>query len=254
LSDDPIAAVFEEFMNGKTGWKGTATQLLVELEAIVRKPEREAELALALAKNETRSSSRPFGSLQTDAEKAKDREDARRVAEATADHKAARERVHVILGVRWPKAANALSARLRRLGPQLRAAGIEITWPTSHRDGKVLTITRTRKDVERNRERSSSSSYRPQPVGESNLNHSDVKDLDHKRRSEKTVPERNGGSSSDRGEDRPRDRPSPFDPDYLPDEPDFSRGFADQLKPRSAFSSDKQHSPGLRKKDEGYAI
>jgi hypothetical protein len=119
LSDDPIAAVFEEFMNGKTGWKGTATQLLVELEAIVRNPEREAERALALAKNETRSSSRAFGNLQIDSEKENDREAARRVAEATADLKEARERGHVILGVRWSKAANALSARLRRLGPQL---------------------------------------------------------------------------------------------------------------------------------------
>jgi hypothetical protein len=252
LSDDPIAAVFGEFMNGKTGWKGTATQLLAHLEAIVRSPEREAELALA--KNETRSSSKPFSSLQTDAEKEKDKEAARRVAEAMADLKAVRERVHGILGVRWPKAANALSARLRRLGPQLRAAGIEITWPTSHRDGKVLTITRTPKDVERNRERSSSSSHRPQPVGTRNFNNSDVTDLDHNWKSEKAVPERNGGSSSDRGEDRPRDRPPPLDPDYLPNEPDFSSGFADQLKPRSAFSSDKQHSPGLRKKDEGYAI
>lgn len=140
LSGDPIAAVFEEFMEGKLEWEGTATKLLAELEAIVRKPERLAEMALALAKNEARRGSKIPDGLRTDAEKAEDEAAVRRVATSTTALKEAREHVRDTLGGRWPKAANALSGRLRKIGPQLRGAGIEISWPTGHRDGKVLKI------------------------------------------------------------------------------------------------------------------
>jgi hypothetical protein len=135
LSDDPVAEAFEEFMEDKGEWTGTTAVLLRELETIVRRPERDAELALALAKNEARSSSKVPGALRTDTEKAKEREAARRVAEATADLKEARARVYIILGAKWPKAANALSRRLKELGPQLRGVGISIIWPTRHGDG-----------------------------------------------------------------------------------------------------------------------
>ena len=69
LSDDPVAEAFEEFMEDKGGWTGTTAVLLRELETIVRRPEREADLALALAKNEARSSSKVPGALRTDTEK-----------------------------------------------------------------------------------------------------------------------------------------------------------------------------------------
>ncbi len=200
LSGDPIAAVFEEFMEGKLEWEGTATKLLAELEAIVRKPERLAEMALALAKNEARRGSKIPDGLRTDAEKAEDEAAVRRVATSTTALKEAREHVRDTLGGRWPKAANALSGRLRKIGPQLRGAGIEISWPTGHRDGKVLKIKKALTEGSSDSGGSSSSSYRPP--------NDDINDLDRSLHEE--------ASSSDRS----RDRPPSSDPDYLPDEPD----------------------------------
>ena len=45
-------------MSDKVEWRGTATKLLAELETIIRRPERDAELALAMAKNEAKSGSK----------------------------------------------------------------------------------------------------------------------------------------------------------------------------------------------------
>jgi len=129
LADDPIAAVFEEFMENRKEWKGTTTQLLSELEAVVRRPERDASMAHAQAQAPMRRA----GKLATSDE----------IAAATAAAtvlKEAREHVREALGVKWPKAPNALSSRLRKIGPQLRAEGILITWPSSHRDAKVLQV------------------------------------------------------------------------------------------------------------------
>jgi hypothetical protein len=123
LSNDPVVEVFQEFMADKKEWKGTATVLLRELENVVRGPAREAELAFARAKNEARNSSGIPGKFRTDAEKAADGEASRRMAEAFADLKEARERVHTTLGVRWPKAANSLSRRLRDVGRNSRMRG-----------------------------------------------------------------------------------------------------------------------------------
>jgi hypothetical protein len=166
LSSDAVAETFEKFMAEKKEWKGIVSKLLSELETIVRRPEREAELALALAKNEARSGSKVPGAFRTDSEKAKEKEGARRVAAASADLKEARERVHDILNGKWPKAANALSRRLKELGPQLRSVGIHISWPNSHKDAKVLTVTNIYFDLgkQERRETSSSSSYRPSPT------------------------------------------------------------------------------------------
>src|SRR6516225_6203825 len=142
-------------MADKKEWKGTATKLLSELETIVRRPERDAEVALALAKSAARSSgSKIYEGLRTDAEKAKEQEAARRVAEAMADFR---------------KARNALSRRLKNVGPQLRGAGIHILWPTRHGDGKVLTVTSVTIDLNKNKENrktSSQSSDRPPPPGD----------------------------------------------------------------------------------------
>ena len=112
---------------GKKEWKGTVTDLLKELEIIIRAPERAAVMAFAMAKNAV-----------------KDRDDTvgvRKMTEAASDLSEAREHVHTILDAKWPKAANALSSRLKLVGPQLKDAGMWIKWPTSHRDGKVLEIT-----------------------------------------------------------------------------------------------------------------
>ena len=97
-------------------WTGTATQLLVELVAYVRRPVREAEAAYAKA---------------TEAGKYADRAE---VEKAAADLREAREKARDTLGEGWPKAANALSGKLKRASPALRKAGIVIEWPTRHDD------------------------------------------------------------------------------------------------------------------------
>jgi hypothetical protein len=255
LSNDPVAETFEEFMADKKEWKGIATELLSKLEAIVRKPEREAERALALAKSEAKNSgSKVYDRLRTDAEKEKDMDAARRVAEATADLKEARERVHTVLSGKWPKAANALSGRLKELGPQLRGSGIHILWPTGHRDGKVLTVTNTSFDLRKEnstRETSSPSSHRTRPPGDGGDKKHDINDLSNQ--SDEVPWDQEGGPSPD----RPKDRPAPFDPDFLPAEPgqpDLSRGAQGSTKPNATFAQDKAHSSGLRDKDEGFEI
>jgi hypothetical protein len=48
--------------------------------------------------------------------------------------------VRDILGEGWPKAANALSGKLKRASPALRKAGIVIEWPTRHDGPKTIKI------------------------------------------------------------------------------------------------------------------
>jgi hypothetical protein len=256
LSNDPVAETFEEFMADKKEWKGTATELLSELEAIVRKPEREAELALALAKSEARSG-KIADRFPTDSErakeKAKEKEAARRVAEAMADLKEARERVHTILSNKWPKAGNALSKRLKELGPQLRGAGFHIVWPTSHGDGRVLTVTNITFDQGKEnstRETSSSSSHRPPPPGDGVDKNQDINDLSQSYE----VP---WDQEEEPSPDRPEDGPDSFDPDSMPAkpfQPDLSGGSPRSTKSNGASAQDRPHSSGLRDEDEGYAI
>ena len=93
----------------------------------LRQPERTADLAFAMAKSEVGDSKRPA--------------DIRKLAEASSDLKEARGHVHDILDAKWPKAANALSGRLKLVGPQLKDAEIWVKWPTHKGDGKVLEIT-----------------------------------------------------------------------------------------------------------------
>jgi hypothetical protein len=150
LADDPIAVIFEEFKENRKEWKGTSTQLLGELEAVVRRPERDASMAHAQAQAPLRRA----GKLATEGEIAA-------AAAAATVLKEAREHVRETLGVKWPKAPNVLSSRLRQIGPQLRGEGIEITWPTRHGDGRVLTITKTLKGQSKDQKQSSPSSHRP---------------------------------------------------------------------------------------------
>ena len=101
-------------------WEGTATRLLADLVAFVRRPVREAEAAHAQA--------------------VKAKEDAERERTAAALREA-RETAHDILGDGWPKAPNALTGKLKRASPALRNAGIRIDWPTRHGDEKIIRIT-----------------------------------------------------------------------------------------------------------------
>jgi hypothetical protein len=254
LSDDPVAEAFEEFMEDKGEWTGTTTVLLRELETIVRRPEREAELALALAKNEARSSSKVPGALRTDSEKAKEKEAARRVAEATADLKEARARVYIILGAKWPKAANALSRRLKELGPQLRGVGICIIWPTRHGDGKVLKVANTRFDLKREKgtgETSSPSSYRPPLNGDRADDRNCSRGLD-----DNADPEDEPWSRVERSAvHRPEDDLSALDPDFMPAESGHpSDGPAGSPKSNGASAPEGGRSSGLRDEGKGYEI
>ena len=123
IESDKAAFQLRLFMIERGEWNGTATQLLVELVAYVRRPVREAEAAHAKA---------------TEAGKYADRAE---VEKAAADLREAREKARDTLGEGWPKAANALSGKLKRASPALRKAGIVIEWPTRHDGPKTIKIT-----------------------------------------------------------------------------------------------------------------
>jgi hypothetical protein len=130
IESDKAAFQLRLFMIDRVEWNGTATQLLIELSAYVRRPVREAEAAYAKA---------------TDAGIYADKAE---VEKASADLRETRERARETLGEGWPKAANALSGKLKRASPALRKAGIVIEWPTRHDGPKTIKIT----SMERQRE------------------------------------------------------------------------------------------------------
>jgi hypothetical protein len=139
IESDKAAFQLRWFMIERGGeWNGTATQLLVELIAYVRRPVREAEAVQAKA---------------TVAGKYADRAE---VEKAAADLREAREKARDTLGEGWPKAANALSGKLKRASPALRKAGIVIEWPTRHDGPKTIKIML----AENQRE---SRAHRPEP-------------------------------------------------------------------------------------------
>jgi hypothetical protein len=234
LLGDPVAVALQEFMeeqpavDGQREWKSTATDLLKELEIVIRAPERAAVMAFAMAKNAV-----------------KDREDivgVRKMTEAASDLSEARERVHTILDAKWPKAANALSARLKSVGPQLKDVGIWIKWPTSHGGGKLLEVVSQQlfsSTPKSQPKRSSSSSQWSKENKINDLNKQDpsVRD-DH-----------------DRPNGHDRDRQTPFNPDYLPPESN-NTNFEGELtdlpsSDRASDRADKKSTPELHK---GYEI
>jgi hypothetical protein len=123
IEGDKAAFQLRLFMIERGEWNGTATQLLVELAAHVRRPVREAEAVHAKA---------------TEAGKSADRAE---VEKAATDLREARERARDTFSEGWPKAANALSGKLKRASPALRKAGIVIDWPTRHDGPKMISIT-----------------------------------------------------------------------------------------------------------------
>jgi hypothetical protein len=157
IESDKAAFQLRLFMIERGEWTGIATQLLVELVAHVPRPVREAEAAYAKA---------------TEAGKYADRAE---VEKAAADLREARERVRDTLGEGWPKAANALSGKLKRASPALRKAGILIEWPTRHDGPKTIRITFTKSQRE-------SRADRPEPpkrpLEETTANHFQFLDKD----------------------------------------------------------------------------
>ena len=133
-------------------WNGTATQLLAELLAYVRRPVREAEAVHAKA---------------TEAGKYADRAEVERAA---ANLREARETARDILGEGWPKAANALSGKLKRASPALRKAGIVIEWPTRHDGPKTIKITLTANQRESRADRPEPPKRPPEGATSNHLN------------------------------------------------------------------------------------
>ena len=170
-------------------WTGIATQLLVELVAHVRRPVREAEAAYAKA---------------TEAGKYADRAE---VEKAAADLREARERARDTLGEGWPKAANALSGKLKRASPALRKAGIVIEWPTRHDGPKTIKITLAKNERESRADRPEPPKRPPQEPASNRFNGLD-KDQAADLSSFRTIPGEGADDldlvPSDRGPDDPQ--------------------------------------------------
>jgi hypothetical protein len=133
IEGEKAASVLRQFMGSRARWKGTATQLLSELIALVKRPVREAEASSAEAAG---------------------RRDSLEQEQAAAKVREGREKARETLGTGWPKAPNALSGQLKRAGPALRKIGIAIEWPSRHGEEKTITIVNS----ESQRRRSSQAS------------------------------------------------------------------------------------------------
>jgi hypothetical protein len=136
IEGEQAASVFRRFMAERGNWTGTATQLLADLVAFVRRPVREAEAAHAQA--------------------VKDKDDAAKEKTAAALREA-RETARDVLGDGWPKAPNALTGKLKRASPALRNAGVRIDWPTRHGEKKIIKIVTTTPKSRRQKSSPSSS-------------------------------------------------------------------------------------------------
>jgi Toprim domain len=152
IESDKAAFQLRLFMIERGEWNGTATQLLAELLAYVRRPVREAEAVHARA---------------TEAGKNADRAEVERAA---ANLREARETARDILGEGWPKAANALSGKLKRASPALRKAGIVIEWPTRHDGPKTIKIKLTANQRENRADRPHLPKRPPEEATSNHLN------------------------------------------------------------------------------------
>jgi len=128
LESDTAVSTLRVFMGDKPKWEGTATQLLDALVNIVRQPEHAAEAEHAAAVEIAVTMG-----IKHDA-------DVARLAQALRE---ARDKVRETLGKGWPKRPHFLTGRLRRVGPQLRRAGIRIEWPTAHLHARIISVTNT---------------------------------------------------------------------------------------------------------------
>jgi hypothetical protein len=130
IEGEKAASVLRQFMGSRAQWKGTATQLLSELVALVKRPVREAEA----------SSTEAAG-----------RRDSLEQEQADGKVREGREKARETLGAGWPKAPNALSGQLKRAGPALRKIGIAIEWPSRHGEEKTITIVNSAFESQRRR-------------------------------------------------------------------------------------------------------
>jgi hypothetical protein len=140
IEGEQAASVFRRFMEERGNWTGTATQLLADLVAFVRRPVREAEAAHVQA--------------------VKDKDDVAKEKTAAALREA-RETARDILGDGWPKAPNALTGKLKRASPAPRNAGVRVDWPTRHGDEKIIKVSLAPKSRRQRSSRSSSPPNQP---------------------------------------------------------------------------------------------
>jgi hypothetical protein len=122
LEADAVVMLFRSFMEDKDIWRGTMTQLLDALVDIVKAPLRAAEATYQAACNLHDAAGRSRWGAVVKEERDKSRD---------------------ILGKRWPSNPRTLSGRLKKVGPQLRRAGILIEWPSGRRYGRVVTVINT---------------------------------------------------------------------------------------------------------------
>ncbi len=122
IEGDKAVAEFRCRMIELGGWEGTATDLLAELVAFVRRLVRKAEAEHAEAVKE--------GKWGDEAKKEK----------TAAALREAREKARDILGEGWPKLPHLLAGRLKRASPALRKTGIAIEWPTRHGSVKIIKV------------------------------------------------------------------------------------------------------------------
>jgi hypothetical protein len=214
IEAEMVASTLRRFMAEQGKWKGTATDLLAELVAFVRRPVREAEAAHAQA--------------------VRDKNDAEREKTA-AILREARETARDTLGDRWPKAPNALSGKLKRVSPALRVAGVWIEWPTDHSKAKIIKIETV--TSERNGETSSWPSDRP---GQSN----DVNGLAQNVDQESVRLGRKSGNSG-RSPDGPQAGRS-FEGRTIPEQPPPETSSAD-----TPLNSGKNRTANLPDDDSG---
>ena len=136
------------------GFEGTATELLAALTERVRKPERDAAEAHRKAVAE--------------------RDQDLQVLTA-AKLREAQQGVRDVMSSGWPKKPQVLSARLKKVGPQLRKIGIAITWPTSHHGRRKISISR---QVMQPAEKASQASPASQRQGRKSNNRNEHNNLD----------------------------------------------------------------------------
>ena len=120
LEADVAVSTFRDFMAERDEWEGTMTQLHAALTERVRKPERDA--------------------AEKHRKAIADRDVDLQVLTA-AKLREAQQGVRDVMSSGWPKNPQVLSGRLKKVGPQLRKIGIEITWPTGRRQGRKIFIT-----------------------------------------------------------------------------------------------------------------
>jgi hypothetical protein len=244
LDADVGVATFRDFMAEHNEWEGTLAQLHAALVERVRKPERDAAEAHRKAAAE-----RDY--------------DLKILTETKL--REAQQGVREVMSSGWPKNPQVLSARLKKVGPQLRKIGIAITWPIGRRHGRKISITTHRGGP---REKASSASSASSKHSEQSPHDNENNGLDENEIGPggRTPPPRGrtsrpGGRTQEDVASKPEDAPgSPQDalrtnseqiePSDNPMNDDENSSREDAEDAGDAFSADRSNIPSGRKPPE----